>query len=216
VTVRLLRGHFDRDTCARWTAAIRAAETEWTPDFGGAQFSLGRAFYTHLETERAKDYFANVRASDALVERILPGFQDAMRALVAAATGARVVARRGWCGPGVHVFRQGGEVARAGGVIHFDLEGLSAHHVRAHKPALSAVAMLDRPAQGGGLRLWDLHHPEEERARGESTLVDYEVGDALVFDSYRLHQIQPFSGGDRISATVHAAEIDRDLWETWF
>lgn len=216
MAVRLLRGHFDRGLCARWSAAIRAAEADWTPDFGGAQFSLGRAFYTHLETARAKEYFGGVQRSDALVERILPGIQDAMRAVVSEATGARVIARRGWCGPGVHVFREGGEVARGGGVVHFDLEGLSAHHVRSHKPALSIVAMLDAPARGGGLRLWDVRHPSEERAEGESTLVEYEPGDVLVFDSYRLHQIQPFSGGDRISATVHAAEIDRDLWETWF
>jgi hypothetical protein len=216
VGVLLVRGHFAPELCARWASAIRAARASWTPDFGGEQFALGRAFYTHLETARSREYFENVEASDALVERTLPGFQAAMRAIVATVTEGRAIARRGWCGPGVHVFPEGEKVAREGGVVHFDLEGLSGHHLRAHKPALSIVAMLARPARGGGLRLWDVHHPSDESARGESTLVEYDVGDVLAFDSYRLHQIQPFSGGDRISATVHAAEIDRGLWETWF
>ena len=44
-----------------------------------------------------------------------------------------------------------------------------------------------------------------------------EAGDALLIDSRRLHQIRPFRGGaDRVSITVHAAEVDRGVWETWF
>ncbi len=32
-----------------------------------------------------------------------------------------------------------------------------------------------------------------------------------------LHQIQPFEGDrDRVSITIHAAEIDDGLWDTWF
>ncbi|MGZ3421043.1 MAG: hypothetical protein ACXVEF_11275 [Polyangiales bacterium] len=214
--MRVLRGHFDEAICARWASAIRSAKQAWISDFGGEQFALGRAFYTHLETSRTGEYFDQARASDALVEQTLPGFQDAMRAIVATVTGAKVVARRGWCGPGVHVFPEGEKVAREGGVVHFDLEGLNRHHLNAHKPALSIVAMIAPPTNGGGLRLWDVRHPSDEDAHGESTLVEYRAGDVLIFDSYQLHQIQPFSGGDRVSATVHAAEIDSGLWETWF
>ena len=43
------------------------------------------------------------------------------------------------------------------------------------------------------------------------------TGDALLIDSRRLHQILPFGGAkDRISITIHGAEIDRDVWEAWF
>jgi hypothetical protein len=43
------------------------------------------------------------------------------------------------------------------------------------------------------------------------------AGDAIFFDSYRLHQILPFDGErHRISATLHGAQIDEGLWETWF
>ena len=48
-------------------------------------------------------------------------------------------------------------------------------------------------------------------------LVGYRNGDALLMSSYRLHQIRPFRGDlDRVSITLHAAEVDRGVWETWF
>ena len=50
-----------------------------------------------------------------------------------------------------------------------------------------------------------------------AVVTEYRTGSVVVFDSYRLHQIQPFDGArDRITATVHAAEIDPGRWETWF
>ncbi len=61
------------------TRAVLDARDRWTADFGGAQFSLGRPFYRHLETGRAAEYFAHCAASDALVEAVLPGTQSAVR-----------------------------------------------------------------------------------------------------------------------------------------
>ena len=209
----------DRDTCARWVAGVEAMRGAWTPDFGGEQFALGRAFYTHFETGRSSEYFLDAPASDARVEQGAPGLQAQMRELVAAVTGARVIQRRGWCGAGVHVFPAGEKVARSGGVIHFDVEGLGRHQLARRKPALSLVVMLRPP---GGLRLWDVRYsgsdaPTDEELAVHSEIIEYGVGDLVVFESYRLHQIQPFAGErDRISATIHAAEIDRNLWESWF
>jgi hypothetical protein len=38
----------------------------------------------------------------------------------------------------------------------------------------------------------------------------------VLIDSYRLHQIQPFTGGrDRISVTTHLVLSD-DGWQSWF
>ena len=147
----VLPGVFDRRTCATWTAAVLAARSDWTQDFGGEQFSLGRAFYTHLETDRASRYFADAAASDARVERHAPGLQAAMRSLLARTTAGRALARPGWCGAGVHLFPAGGPLAERGGVVHFDTEGLAEHHVARRARAVSLVAMLQPPAGGGGL-----------------------------------------------------------------
>jgi hypothetical protein len=76
--------------------------------------------------------------------------------------------------------------------------------------------------RGGGLRIWDATYaghdaPTSEDLATPRTTHRYGAGDVIAFDSYRLHQIRPFSGErDRISATVHAAEVDPGLWETWF
>ena len=82
--------------------------------------------------------------------------------------------------------------------------------------------MLDPPLEGGGLRVWDVTcddglegHDDDDLER-ESLIWNYEAGDLLLMNSYRLHQIQPFAGPrDRISATCHAAWV-AGRWETWF
>lgn len=208
--------------CERWVRGVYDGREEWTEDFGGEQFCLGRAFYTHLEEDREDDYFDAPEDSDAVVERWTPGLQAAMRELIARVTKGRVVQRRGWCGPGVHVFPPGEPVAERGGVCHFDTEGLVADHLARRLPAITIVAMFQPAASGGGLKLWDTlydgrDHPTDAELAAPSEVFEYGVGDVIAIDSYRLHQIQPFGGDrERISATVHAAEVDPGLWETWF
>jgi hypothetical protein len=204
-----------------WAAGVQAARDAWVSDFDGAQFSVGRAWYTHLEQGRAGDYFANVNASDATVERACPGLQAAVRTLASQAVGAAVVARQGWCGPGVHVFPARALVAERGGDIHFDTEGLTPAHVAERAPAYTVVLMLRPPVRGGGLRIWDVPYAgtdayEDSDLERAHVTCDYEAGDLLLIDSYRLHQIQPFGGGvDRVSATCHLALVGGE-WETWF
>jgi hypothetical protein len=219
----VVEGAFSEEECARWALGVYSARDVWTHDFGGEQFSLGRAFYTHFEEGKSALYFADHEASDARVEAHAPGLQDAMRdRLSRALGGARVVPRRGWCGPGVHVFPPGGPVATRGGITHFDTEGLPARHVEDRRPAITLVAVLQTSETNGGLRVWDLRydghdHPTDEELAAPSAVVDYRTGDVVVIDSYRLHQIQPFAGvRERISATVHGARLDDGLWECWF
>lgn len=216
-----IRGASDRVQVASWAASVRAAREAWVTDFGGAQFSLGRAWYTHLEQGRASEYFGAVRESNATVERVCPGLQDTMRALASHVVGAPVVARPGWCGPGVHVFPAGALVSKRGGDIHFDTEGLTPAHASDRAPALTLVLMLSPPESGGELCVWDVRYvgtdayEDEDLVRAKVTC-GYAAGDLVVIDSYRLHQIQPFSGSlDRISATCHAAFV-AGQWETWF
>ncbi len=207
---------------ARWAKAVRAAKRAWVADFGGDQFSLGRAFYTHFETDRSELYFREAARSDALVEQHTPGLSAFTLGLLSQLTGFQVRPRRGFCGPGVHVFPAGGIVARRGGVVHFDVEGLSPVCLARGHRALSLVIMLDPPEWGGGLKLWQStyrgrEHPTDRELAQPARTVRYGVGDALLMSSYRLHQIRPFRGDKaRTSITVHAEEVDRGVLETWF
>ena len=216
-----VRGAVSPERAAQWASGVCAARDAWITDFGGAQFSLGRAWYTHLEQGRAGDYFADVASSDATVERACPGLQVVMSALASRMVGAPVARRSGWCGPGVHVFPAGALVATRGGDVHFDTEGLTPAHASERGPALTLVLMLAPPPSGGGLRVWDVTYAgtdayEDEDLERPHVTCAYAAGDLVVIDSYRLHQIQPFDGTiDRISATCHAAFVGGQ-WEIWF
>jgi hypothetical protein len=208
------------DECARWTRAAYGARPDWTPCFDGVQFTLGRAYYTHLEEDRAGEYFAAARASDELVEHALPGMQARVRAVLSELVGAPVTPRPGWCGPGLHVFPADGWLACHGGDIHFDTEGLLPHELDVRRPALSAIFMLQSPERGGGLRVWDTVYDGEDEVSEPpdvaSAVVDYAPGDLVVIDSYRLHQIQPFQGRhDRMSITAHLV-LGAGCWYSWF
>jgi hypothetical protein len=214
-------GALTRGECTMIVDWVYAARADWTTNFGGKQFTLGRAWYTHLEEGRDADYFENARASDLSVRARVPGLQDRMFAMAADLLGGPVVQREGWCGPGVHIFPARGEVARRGGEVHFDNEGLTAVQIERRAPAFTFVLMLQRPEIGGGLRVWDrLYAGDDFQRKPDPNVpviqVAYETGELVVIDSYRLHQILPFPGHtDRITATVHAA-FDSGRWEAWF
>jgi hypothetical protein len=207
--------------CDRWVRAVYAARADWTPCFEGVQFTLGHAYYTHLEEGRADEYFATALASDALVERALPDLQTRMRTILAAVAGAPVAPRPGFCGPGVHIFPAGEWLSENGGDVHFDTEGLREEELAARLPALSVIVMLQPPLRGGGLRVWDaLWEGDDDvaaaAAQASSAVVDYAAGDLVVIDSYRLHQIQPFAGArDRLSITAHLV-FAGGRWQAWF
>src|SRR5262249_103666 len=88
----------------KFVDGVYHARDEWTSNLEGGQFTLGRAWYTHLEEDREDEYFEGAADSDALVRQATPGLQEQMTALVARLVGGRVVQRPGWCGAGVHIF----------------------------------------------------------------------------------------------------------------
>lgn len=218
----LVTGALPATRCASWVEAVYRARREWVSDFGGEQFALGRAFYTHLETGRSALYFGEAARSDALVERHLPSAQALVRATLGQLVGGTVRPRPGFCGPGVHVFPAGGQVARRGGVVHFDVEGLTPHSLQRGHRAVTLVCMLQPAERGGGLELWDARycgseHPTEAQLAAPRRTVRYRAGDLLFSDSLTLHRIRPFRGErDRVSITAHAVEVDRGVWECWF
>lgn len=213
----VVRELFARSECESIVQSVFAARDEWTEDFAGEQFALGRAFYTHVESGRAAEYFADAARSNARVERVAPVLQARMRTLYAPMVGGVAVQRRGYCGAAVHVFPAGEKVAREGGVLHFDVEGLTPHQIARRIRAMTLVVMLQPPSDGGGLRVWSPVHPVDDPEDEEPALVRYGVGDAVLMDSYRLHQIEEFDGErDRVSVTLHGFHLDRGRWETWF
>lgn len=217
-----VRGLLAPDVAAREASAVLRAVDRLVDDFGGEQRALGRAFYTHLETGRARSYFAEARASDGVVEAVLPGMQERTLGVLARLLGGVVRRRHGFCGPGVHVFPPHEKVARLGGVTHYDLEGLTDEQRASGARAVSFVWMLQPPKTRGGLSLYPRTFrggdwPLERAPPRGGTTTNSRAGDALLFSSYRLHRIAGF-GGDRprVSITCHAVEIDRDVWDVWF
>lgn len=214
-----IAGALAPDRAAAWARRALEARADYTYAFG-TQASLGNAWYTHLEEGLARRYFETAAASDARVRRHIPGFQRTLITLAGALLGVTPSPRRGYAGPGVHVFDPGGECARDGGEVHSDTEGLPAPYALAGLPAYTLVVALSRVASGGGLRLWDApyggHDDPSLAELAEPDRVGYAPGDAVFFESYRLHQIEPF-GGDapRVTGTCHLARF-AGRWEAWF
>jgi hypothetical protein len=208
----------DDTRCAAIVDAVYAARPSWTASWNGLQHSLGRAYYTHLEEGMEHMYFAAAARSNALVERVAPGLTSTLLGLLSATIGATVELRPGWCGPGIHVFPAGGHAAQHGGEVHCDLEGLTDGQRAARVGAITLVLGLQPAERGGGTHLWRARFDgSEPPADGDPTTVHLRGGDALLFDSYRLHQIEPFGGAlDRLTATVHAVEVAPMRWEAWF
>ncbi len=208
-------------TCRALVDGVYRARAAWTANFSGVQFTLGRAWYTHFEEDREDEYFEGAAASDACVEAAAPGLQELVLSVVGQHLGAPVARRPGWCGPGVHIFPAGSQVARRGGEVHFDTEGMSDAQLEARTPSLSFVLMLQTPELGGGLRVWDELYdgedfPDHPGPRVGSTTVVYTPGELVAFDAYRLHQILSFRGArDRVSATVHVL-LEDGVWQAWF
>ena len=218
---RHLRAAVAGAQCEAWVRGVYEARDSWVHDFRGAQHSLGRAWYTHLEQERANEYFARAKESDALVERFCPNLQKTMRDLASKVVEAPVIQRAGWCGAGVHVFPADGLCAKRGGDIHFDDDGLTPADKSDRAPAFTLVLMLQPAERGGGLKVWDVlfrgsNAYEDADLDRPFAIADYARGDLVAMNSYRLHQIEPFEGAaDRISATLHTAYVAGE-WESWF
>ena len=112
------------------------------------------------------------------------------------------------------------------GVKIADLTGVGSRHRTTGRSARARTAtlvlMLQAAEVGGGLRIFEAtyrnaHEPTNGDLATPHRTLAYRAGDALLMESTRLHQIRPFRGSrDRISATLHAVEVDSGVWETWF
>src|SRR5262245_10879112 len=68
-----------------------------------------------------------------------------------------------------------------GGDIHFDTEGLLDDERESSAPARSIIVMLQAPARGGGLRVWDTAYEGEDEVEEPediaSETIEYAAGD---------------------------------------
>ena len=215
-----VRGAVSEKQATTWAKAVLEAEEHWLREFKGQMYTLGRAWYAHVESGKAKAYKQGALASNQLVDSVVPGLSSAMRSCLTQALKRKVVQRKNWCGAGVHVFTP---KQNSAGAIHYDVEGDEEAEESADVPLASGVLMLQPPERGGELRLWGrLYDPKDGRqSLGRAPNVDYvevkyEPGDFVVFNSYRLHQIRAHRGNKaRVSATLHAIRRG-GRWESWF
>src|SRR5215471_2464632 len=71
LAVRIADAITDEERSA-YLQGVYEAESAWTANFHGVQFTLGRAWYTHLEQGKVAEYFDHAGESDATIERFLP------------------------------------------------------------------------------------------------------------------------------------------------
>ena len=224
----VFRDFFSADEVAWLVETIYGLEEEWVEGFEGEQYSIGRVWYVDLEDGIADVYHQEAADTNAFIEEHFDGIQERIRAFCAAVERAgRVQLRPGWAGPGFVIFPVGNECSEHGGSIHFDWEGLPERAVDdPDLEAYSFIAMLQKPDQGGGLRVWQhIYHPDRKDEfipelaappDGPSVLIDYRPGDLVAINSRWMHQIQPFSGEhDRVTLTFHIVRQGSD-WLIWF
>lgn len=211
--------------------AFYAAKADWVSGFGGEQYSLGEAWYHYVETGKGgnpAEYLDRAVLSRQIVERHVPGLHDYilsfMRKLY---PDKHAKIRESWAGPGIVNFLANNHVARRGGVIHVDTDGLT--NTELLDPdfvVYSFVAVLQKPETGGDLRLWNyrfdydageevLNNPEM-LANVKRARIIYEPGNLHMFEGLKAHKIEPFEGEkDRVCLTFHAA-LRNNVWEIWF
>src|SRR5262249_36800918 len=129
-----LEGVLTRRECAPYARGVYAGRAACVPNFDAVQFTRGRAFYAHLETDSEDEYFDHVGGADVSAERLVPGLTGRLMAMLRLCRGGEVGRRPGYCGPGVHIFPAGEYVSHHGGDVHWDVEGLTEEQAAAHAP----------------------------------------------------------------------------------
>lgn len=223
-------GFFKQDEIAPTIKAVYGGREDWSTGFEGLQYCLGEAWYHYAEEAIGfEEYSARAAQARANVEKHVPGLEDKVRAFLQTHISPQSVdVREGWAGPGIMVFPARNYVATKGGSVHFDTDAFTDEELA--DPSLemySFVCMLQKPAQGGNLRIWDTHYDTSDCDREqEFTPTDhpevamaevvYKPGDLWMFEGMRAHQITAFGGDDdRIALTFHVAKRDGN-WDIWF
>lgn len=218
--------------CQTWLDQVLANREVWETRFDYIH-SYGSAWYLDIETGLLAYYHANAESTNALLEELtdlVPRLAASSQYLVAPGGQTNLPARPRaenlgpyWANAGVVMMSSGHE-----GVVHPDYEGLSPYPPMLfdlNTRAYSVVLPLAAPSSGGDLKIWPQRylaseHPNLENVR--SQIVEYTVGDLVLFDSFCYHQIQASRLDDehpfRAIAAMHFLYLEKPYphWEHWF
>jgi hypothetical protein len=215
--VASIPGFMGPDECQELAATVSAT----LDDTGRGQdivAALGGAWFQYFDGD-PQEYFARAEEDRLRIQALGPDLYPRVLDVCARIVGAPVRLRPGWSGPGFVLFRTA-QVHGSPGDVHFDWDGLmSSTSCPVGVPSYSMVCMLQRPEGGGSLAVWNAAFAPDPGDHAhvplDQVLVDYVLGDLIVFDAYQLHQIQPLWGmTDRIALTLHVGLADEG-WEAW-
>ncbi len=218
---------FSQKEVADILARFYKARHLWTSGFDGEQFALGEVWYHYRDTDGLfEDYTAkaadSIKTFNTILPTLYPKIVTFLRQVLAPAP---VDFRDGYAGPGIVIFPPDEYVAKNGGPLHYDWEGLLPEEYKNNQTeAYSFVSMLSKPQTGGNLRIVDtMYDPSRDDNMGDLIItgmkeceVDYLPGEMWMFRSMMAHGIQSFTGEkDRVCLTFHLLKRD-EKWLLWF
>lgn len=234
----------DADECGAIDAAVHALRAHWVPRDAAAFHTLGAALYLDRPREETLErfgvsrppegqYSARSAATNPLLERHFSALYAALAHALGGLLGATVHYAADRALPGFHIFQHAAIYARqTAHVPHFDrqyecIEWPGADLID-FNAAISVTLPIRLPAQGGGLRVWDLNlfeiqatTPElarERAAKAPSRTHAYTVGELVCHRGHLLHQIAPWVSqpdDERITLQGHGLYFD-GAWQLYW
>ena len=230
----IVRGAIPRATAEAAVVKFMKLRSEWDPGPVPDEFNFGTVFYAHAMNKNIDDYFSRASLVNQRMTRDFPDlFASVMRLAQDLIKDEEVIYRPGWTGPSFVYLGPDSISSSEGGTIHIDWEGFSKwDHPKtedllssAELEAYTIVLMLQNAPNGGGVRVWDkrfdLAHrgdfiPDPGSAPDAPFATShYGVGDLVIFHSMTVHQIQPYSGGARITLNFHLLRRNTS-WHLFF
>lgn len=225
------KNFFTQQQVKNIVSAFYNARSDWSEGFKGQQYSLGEVWYHYAETnEGVETYREQAVNSRDIFEKHIPGLHaHILNFLCDTLNTSSVSIRDGWAGPGIVSFLSQNYVAKNGGGLHYDIEGLSVEEMT--DPAFelySFVSMLQKPDSGACLYTWDKRYDHNDAKDRENSpmmssvagkkraYINYQLCDLWMFKGLNAHHIEKFTGDlDRICLTFHIAKRN-DHWDVWF
>ncbi len=210
------------DECDRIADRVQQLRNHWRLHQPGF-YTLGYAAYMDCRDPASRlRYFDDApRLNSVLVDHFWPLYRSVL-ATLEEALGERCRLAEGQAIPGFHVWLGRG-IPRRGfdaGSVHFDLQyldnGLCADRWLTTSNVVSFTLPVRLPKAGGGLNIWDVHHPQpagrEVWPFSQMERLHYERGFLVLHSGHELHQIAPIErvtdNDERICMQGHGIRQD--------
>jgi len=234
----------DADQCSAIDTVVHDLHAHWVRRDAAAFHTLGAALYLDRPREETLERFGVPRppedqyralstATNALLERHFTALYDALARALGSLLDAEVRYAAGRALPGFHIFQHAAIYARqTAHVPHFDrqyecIEWPGADQID-FNTAISVTLPIRLPAQGGGLRVWDLNlfevqattpdRARERAAKAQSCTHAYSPGELVCHRGHLLHQIVPWVSqpdDERITLQGHGLYFD-GAWQLYW